>query len=111
MPYITPEQRQRIEDRGLPYVTDVGELTYVIDRMAEEMLWKLADYDFANVRYQHIAVILGALEAAKLEFQRRILALYEDRKRSTNGDVFHYPSYQESSVVDTDDPTVERESA
>ena len=38
--------------------------------------------------YKTINDIVGALEGAKAEFQRRIVAPYEDKKRQINGDVY-----------------------
>jgi hypothetical protein len=55
-----------------------GELTYAIYRL-------LLNYQAANFA-EHSAV-LGAVEAAKLEYYRRKVAPYEDEKIKENGDV------------------------
>lgn len=88
MPYITQERQERIE---LPYVGGLGELTFVVDKIAEELLWKLAGYEWRNVRYEHIAAVDGALGLAQAEFRRRVVAPYEDSKLRQNGDVFIFP--------------------
>lgn len=90
MPYISEAIRDTIK---IPYVRDDGQLTYVIDRMAEEMLSVKCDYDWDNLKYEMIAQVVGDMECAKFEFQRRVLALYEDRKQIENGDVFESPGH------------------
>lgn len=40
-----------------------------------------------GLSYQKINDVIGALEGAKLEFQRRIVGPYEDTKIEANGDV------------------------
>lgn len=40
------------------------------------------------VNYQALNDVVGALESCKAEFQRRIVARYEDTKIEANGDVY-----------------------
>ena len=45
-------------------------------------------FDFTQEsNYQAINDIIGALESAKLEFYRRPVAIYEDKKIIENGDI------------------------
>lgn len=97
MPYLPQAIKDTIE---LPYVRDDGQLTYVIDRMAEELLAEKCGYDWDNLSYSMIAQIVGDIDCAKFEFQRRILALYEDRKIIENGDVFEAPAVLGRALVD-----------
>ena len=78
MPYITPEQRKQIKHGRDPM--DAGELNYVITKT-------ILHYWHCNPKYQTANDIVGALDGAKAEFQRRQLAAYEDSKILENGDV------------------------
>lgn len=79
MPYISKKKRTDLEAR-LP--VDAGELNYLITQLITDYLRKNGH------RYQQINDILGALEGAKLEFYRRVVAGYEDGKMKENGDVY-----------------------
>lgn len=100
MPYIPEEVKDRIV---LPYVTSVGELTYAIDRMAEDLAWKLSGYDFADLKYEHLAAVRGALANASDEFYRRVVARFEDGKIEQNGDIFVYP-HEDQWQLSIDEP-------
>jgi hypothetical protein len=76
MPYIRAEDRERLE----PGTDDVGHLTYLFYRLALEALP-------GTPRYRDLHAVIGAMEAAKLEFYRRIVSPYEDGKIEENGDV------------------------
>jgi len=77
MPYIKQEQRDELEDR-MP--DNAGELNYAFSLIA----W---DYFDRHHNYQGINDIVGALEGAKAEFQRRRVADYENTKIVINGDI------------------------
>lgn len=115
MPYVDPEAKDRIV---LPYVNNVGELTYAIDRLAEDLAWKLCEYDFANLKYEHLAVVRGALSNAADEFYRRVITPFEDMKIAQNGDVFVYPhreqwldAVEDTSVISLVQPREQHEEA
>lgn len=79
MPYISQEKRLLVEKFG---PAEAGELNYLITKL-------IVDYWATNgPSYQCINNIVGALEGAKAEFQRRIVEPYEDKKRADNGDVY-----------------------
>lgn len=85
MPYIYDAVRDDLEFRREP--DNVGELTYVIQRsIAHYLLSKQAEQ--GGLRYQNFADVMGALEGARSDFERRILAPYEERKQAENGDVW-----------------------
>lgn len=77
MPYIERERRQSVAAVG---PANVGDLTYVLFK-------ECLQYVGQNPRYQDLAEVLAALEGCKLEFYRRRVAPYEDRKIVANGDV------------------------
>ena len=90
MPYIVQEHRA-IYDKTLAKLLDdlllkgdlaLGDVNYIITR--------IVDYVFTHsgTNYSVGKDVLGTLEAVKLEFYRRRLAPYEDKKRDENGDVF-----------------------
>jgi hypothetical protein len=58
-----------------------GEINYIITRL-------VSAYFKRYPSYQSINDVLGALEGAKLEFYRRVVGPYEDRKLQENGDVY-----------------------
>jgi hypothetical protein len=83
MPYIKAEDREALDKYPLS-VQNAGELNYVITKIA------LAYWTGVNGKqnYQKINDIVGALEGAKMEFYRRVVAPYEDGKIKENGDVY-----------------------
>ncbi len=91
MPYID-DRDKTVYDQGLNEITDAfarvgasdGDLNYVLTKVA--MAWLL--YHQPPYNYTLRGKVLLAFEAAKLEFYRRVMAPYEDRKREENGDVY-----------------------
>jgi hypothetical protein len=86
MPYITKDRRDILDRYVIRDLSsrpnNEGELNYLFTRLAMEYL------NFKGHTYTHMGDVIGALENAKLEFYRRIVAPYEDLKRTANGDVF-----------------------
>lgn len=86
MPYILQTTREAFKQQGLeghhPRARTAGELNY-------EITLKLIKYLKDNgLDYQSINDVIGALEGAKAEFQRRVVAPYENSKIRANGDVY-----------------------
>jgi len=93
MPYIKDKNRARASHSP----ETAGELNYQLT---------LAVLDFVarnGLCYQTINDVVGALEGAKAEFQRRVVAPYEDTKIATNGDVYDQDILSRPHVGD---PTV-----
>ena len=88
MPYILPEDRQKLKPAADAVVaaidasTTAGDLNYLISLMAK------AYVDAKGLRYEHLNAVVGALDSCKAEFQRRVVAPYEDKKIADNGDVY-----------------------
>lgn len=82
MPYITREERENIDTGSLPITA--GQLNYSITLLIMDFLGK------KGLNYQTINDIVGALESAKAEFQRRTVIPYEDKKIRENGDLEFY---------------------
>lgn len=80
MPYVAQHHRNRL-DAGSPPDSS-GELNYKLTVLCIEY------FRSCGANYQAINDVVGALESAKAEFQRRIVAPYEDRKIEENGDVY-----------------------
>ena len=80
MPYITKEKRQQIDWGTRPRTS--GELNYRLTKTVREYM---AD---KGISYATINDIVGALEACKLEFYRRVVTPYEQSKLEVNGDVY-----------------------
>lgn len=82
MPYIKDDNHQRADAQNGLGIDDPGTLNYVITHTI------LTYWQEGPQNYQRINDIVGALECAKAEFQRRIVAPYEDAKIEANGDVY-----------------------
>ena len=84
MPYIAQEDRDRLDPllRLIAHrISTVGELNYAITRLAHLFL---PGFD---LHYEHLNAVVGVLDCAKAEFQRRIVANFEDVKIEANGDL------------------------
>ena len=92
MPYIKPEKREVYDELveslgfevGTDYERDVAGLcNYIITTFL------LRVYDQKeSLSYRDYNEIIGLLECAKLEFYRRQVSQYEDKKIEENGDVY-----------------------
>jgi hypothetical protein len=79
MPYIEEKDRNRVQFYG---ASSEGELNYLITL-------NCLDYvDEIGESYASYNAVIGALECAKLEMYRRMIAPYEDKKIKENGDVY-----------------------
>ena len=81
MPYIKSDRRNVIDSRQVLPDT-AGELNYAVTKCIKRYL------AIHPLNYQVINDIVGALDGAKAEFQRRIVDPYEDKKIQENGDVY-----------------------
>lgn len=79
MPYIKQDRRKDVLVNG---AQTCGELNYLITYWINQYI---LDND---KKYQTFNDINGALEGAKLELYRRVIAPYEDKKIEENGDVY-----------------------
>lgn len=87
MPYIRPEERKRVDGPMQALADtlrdmDAGAQNYAITRLL--LSWVRA----RGISYSHLADVVKVLETAKLEFYRRALAPYEDRKLEEHGDLY-----------------------
>ena len=84
MPYIMKDGRRGF-DQNLkaigPHTTTAGDLNYCITHLCHSYL------KAHGKSYSTMNDIIGVLEAAKMEFNRRIVAPYEDIKIVENGDM------------------------
>ena len=89
MPYITEEDRSKFES-PLDLLTEIihkygisnGELNYLMTYLGKLYM------DRHGMSYNVGSDVIKAFECAKLEFYRRMMAPYEDRKMQENGDVY-----------------------
>lgn len=82
MPYIRPESRDPLTPHSEWTATSAGELNYQITVLIRQYV------TVHGVTYDTLNVVVGALESAKAEFQRRVVAPYEDEKIRQSGDVY-----------------------
>lgn len=80
MPYIDQETREVLQLGGP--AENAGELNFQITKLVVQYLLT------HGKSYQVMNDIVGALEGAKAEFQRRVVNKYEDAKIHLNGDVY-----------------------
>lgn len=90
MPYITPDDRERLNYQHLRWVMPhtPGELNYVFSRIIANYMMAAQAKNAGMKSYSHINDVLGALEGAKQEFYRVVAAPYEDEKMRANGEVY-----------------------
>lgn len=91
MPYIQRERREAILTGAEPQ--DAGELNFAITVLVDNYL-----KGKGGIRYAHLNEVIGAMDCAKLELYRRVVAPYEDKKIAESGDVY------KSSESKTDKP-------
>jgi len=80
MPYITKLRRYQLLSGEVAQTA--GELNFEITSLIKEY------WQHGPQNYQVINDIIGALEGSKAEFQRRVVADYENKKIKENGDVY-----------------------
>lgn len=81
MPYIEESIKQSL-DRGIISPAVPGHLNYAFTTVILQYL------EDRGLSYQTINDVVGALEACKLEFYRRVAVPYENEKIQANGDVY-----------------------
>jgi len=82
MPYIPQSEKLRVDQDNL--ITTAGQFNYALNQLISIYI---EQNDF---NYQTSNDIIGAMECAKLELYRRLVAPYEDKKILQNGDVKPY---------------------
>lgn len=82
MPYVTDDDKNRLVMNLRDIPKTPGELNYLLT-----MLSKLY-FERNGENYQAINDVVGALEGCKLEFYRRLVSPYEDKKIESNGDCY-----------------------
>lgn len=90
MPYIKQERRndiyealERIDPGELGIIANnAGELNYIITSILAAYCCEKGE------SYSTYNEIIGVLECAKLEFYRRAVSVYENKKIEENGDVY-----------------------
>jgi hypothetical protein len=85
MPYIKEKDRAKILNKikSLSMVIEnEGELNYAFSKLIDLLVQKSGE------KYHVYNKIMGVLECVKLELYRRLIAKYEDKKISENGDIY-----------------------
>lgn len=86
MPYIKQSDRERLNKK----ITELAALIN-FDQRAGELNYTITKLLLAlkgEGKYKDYNELIGALESAKLEFYRRAVAPYEDKKIAENGEVY-----------------------
>jgi len=79
MPYILKSERDALHS-GAP-IASAGQLNYCISKLIQGYIRT------KGLSYATLNDIVGALEASKLEFYRRVVVPYEEQKKAENGDL------------------------
>jgi hypothetical protein len=80
MPYIEKNKREELFDRD---PETAGELQYLIAEMIQGYITDKGPYN-----YQTLNDVMGALAGAQMEFYRKVVAPYENKKEILNGSVY-----------------------
>ncbi len=93
MPYIEEYRRARLEMSVGDVQTDLldlnwtkGDMNYCITQLV------LAYTEYHGKSYNTLSDVTGVLNDVKTEFERRVVAPYEDKKIGQNGDVYDDPA-------------------
>lgn len=82
MPYIKRNRRPTLRPMSTEIAQDEGELNFQISCLLNAYMYQ------HGLSYARMGDVVGACENAKSEFQRRVMAGYEDQKILENGDVY-----------------------
>ena len=84
MPYLKKEDKDKfkgmLKEMKKTPPTTAGEINFLVTSLVHEYMKS------QGLNYQKINDVVGALDGAKVEFQRRIVGPYEDIKIKENGD-------------------------
>jgi len=80
MPYIERQRREELFDDS---PKNAGEIQYLIADMIQDYLTDNGPYN-----YQTLNDVMGALAGAQMEFYRKVVAPYENKKELLNGSVY-----------------------
>jgi hypothetical protein len=99
MPYIKATNRKKfneiLEEVEANMPENSGELNYLITSIL------VICFNSSQQDYQTFNDFIGVLECAKLELYRRLVASYENKKESENGDVYNiYPCFSKGKKED-----------
>jgi len=88
MPYIKKEQKKKYKDillllkTNTDIISNPGELNYLVTKILQIYLIK------NKLSYKTLNEIIGAIECSKIEFYRREIVKYENKKIKENGDCY-----------------------
>ncbi len=84
MPYITPEKRKELDgllNELAGKVEKEGELNYCFYKLSSLLIER------TGKSYSRLSMCSSAMEHAKLEWYRKYLVPYEEKKIEENGDI------------------------
>ena len=84
MPYANKAIADRLDNYPAELPTSMGELSYVLTRVAVSYLGSLG----RPLKAKDLGDVIAALETTKLEFYRRVVGPYEQLKCEQNGDCY-----------------------
>ena len=92
MPYIKPEDRLILDPiiNQLPLNLSVGEMNYIFTRIVHKFI------SVRGISYANLSAAAATLSDCREEFVRQVVAPYEDRKKSENGDISNLDKHQKT---------------
>ena len=81
MPYIEKSRRTALDNKTV-CPDKGGDINYLVTQLCQTFL------ELKGESYATYNELIGALECCKLELYRRKIAIYEDKKIKSNGDVW-----------------------
>jgi len=96
MPYIKSEDRSKLSEIATEAVNEINRLADESDKpnvagninfLMSTIVGQIANQ---NISYATLNELIGALECIKLEFYRRKVSNYEDKKIGDNGDIVEF---------------------
>ena len=86
MPYIPQDERDDYRPDSDHTPENAGQLNYQISSLCASYMTQ------HGARYQNMNDVIGALQGALMEFNRVVVAPYEDMKIDANGGVYDDPT-------------------
>lgn len=87
MPYIKMTQRDKLENH-IRYLVRAIDSDYDSSGVVNYVLCRIVDMIYGQGGYDRLSDGIKALECAKLEFYRKRMVPYEDKKCEENSEVF-----------------------
>ncbi len=99
MPYIDDRERKKLTPLIEALANEIvnisetvdgyygGRINFTIHKLIQQIHKTLCERENCTLTYSDYNEVIGALEAAKLEYYRKVVVPYEEKKIKENGDL------------------------